>query len=145
MTRYDGMIFIVFTLRKNTDLNMTEFVCENSHVHAMKVTLQVVGKFRWELVLSCNVIPFHQKVEPEASVKKGQTAEGETLKTGEDMVVRNEFLMETAPGDGGHVEYTELALECLDLKAQQELLSPPVSGEYNISCLLWFCRIYLNL
>ncbi|XP_070689889.1 histone-lysine N-methyltransferase EHMT1a isoform X2 [Pempheris klunzingeri] len=42
--------------------------------------------------------------------------------------VRNESLMQVEPGEGGHVEYTELALDCLDLKAQEELLSPPLSG-----------------
>ncbi|CAN9512740.1 unnamed protein product [Ophioblennius macclurei] len=31
-------------------------------------------------------------------------------------------------GPGGPVEYTELALDCLDLKAQVELLSPSLSG-----------------
>uniref|UniRef100_UPI0037E75848 histone-lysine N-methyltransferase EHMT1a isoform X1 n=1 Tax=Semicossyphus pulcher TaxID=241346 RepID=UPI0037E75848 len=36
--------------------------------------------------------------------------------------------MEVEPADGSHVEYTELALDCLDLKAQEELLSPPLSG-----------------
>uniref|UniRef100_A0A667XGT3 Euchromatic histone-lysine N-methyltransferase 1a n=1 Tax=Myripristis murdjan TaxID=586833 RepID=A0A667XGT3_9TELE len=30
--------------------------------------------------------------------------------------------------EGSHVEYTELALDCLDLKAQEELLSPALSG-----------------
>ena len=38
--------------------------------------------------------------------------------------LRSELLMD--PGEG---EYTELALECLDLKAQEELLSPPLSGD----------------
>lgn len=70
-------------------------------------------------------------------MEKGQAAEGATLKPGEETVVGNESLVETAPGEGGHVEYTELALECLDLKAQQELLSPPVSGDYNIQLSTW--------
>lgn len=29
-------------------------------------------------------------------------------------------------------EYTEVALDCLDLKAQEELLSPSLSGHNNI-------------
>lgn len=65
-------------------------------------------------------------------MEKGRAAE-DTLKTGEETTVRNKCLMETTPDEDGHVEYTELALECLDLKAQQELLSPPVSGDHNIS------------
>ncbi|KAG8011663.1 Histone-lysine N-methyltransferase EHMT1 [Nibea albiflora] len=36
--------------------------------------------------------------------------------------------MEVEPGEGSRVEYTELTLDCLDLKAQEELLSPPLSG-----------------
>lgn len=32
--------------------------------------------------------------------------------------------------EDGHVEYTELALDCLDLKAQEELLSPFLSGRH---------------
>lgn len=47
--------------------------------------------------------------------------------------VRNELPMEVEPGDGSHVEYTELALDCLDLKAQEELLLPPLSGDNSIS------------
>ncbi|TKS78009.1 Histone-lysine N-methyltransferase EHMT1 [Collichthys lucidus] len=35
---------------------------------------------------------------------------------------------EVEPGEGSRVEYTELTLDCLDLKAQEELLSPPLSG-----------------
>uniref|UniRef100_A0A7N6APJ3 Euchromatic histone-lysine N-methyltransferase 1a n=1 Tax=Anabas testudineus TaxID=64144 RepID=A0A7N6APJ3_ANATE len=69
-----------------------------------------------------------KKMEPEASVEKTQAAASGTLKTGKEMAVRNETLVQTASGEGGHVEYTELALDCLDLKAQEELLSPPVSG-----------------
>lgn len=56
----------------------------------------------------------------------------EVLKTREQMAIRQESLMEAEPEEGGHVEYTELALDCLDLKAQEELLSPPVSGNYSM-------------
>ncbi len=45
----------------------------------------------------------------------------------------NELLMEGEPGESSRVEYTELALDCLDLKAQEELLSPPLSGDNSIS------------
>lgn len=79
---------------------------------------------------------FTQKVEPGPSVEKIQTAAGEkavilpeTMKAGEQTAVKNESQMKTVPGEGGHVEYTELALDCLDLKAQEELLSSPVSGD----------------
>lgn len=47
--------------------------------------------------------------------------------------VGNDSPMEVEPGEGSHVEYTELALDCLDLKAQEELLSPPLSGDNSSS------------
>ncbi|XP_029294652.1 histone-lysine N-methyltransferase EHMT1a [Cottoperca gobio] len=53
----------------------------------------------------------------------------ETRKAEVPTAVRNELLMELEPGEGCHIEYTELALDCLDLKAQEELLSPPLSAE----------------
>ncbi|XP_076021273.1 histone-lysine N-methyltransferase EHMT1a [Genypterus blacodes] len=52
----------------------------------------------------------------------------DTLKPAAVTHVRIETLMEAKLEEGSHVEYTELALDCLDLKAQQELLSPPLSG-----------------
>uniref|UniRef100_A0A8C9YCS5 Euchromatic histone-lysine N-methyltransferase 1a n=1 Tax=Sander lucioperca TaxID=283035 RepID=A0A8C9YCS5_SANLU len=57
----------------------------------------------------------------------------ETLKARELTAARNESLMEVQPGEGCHVEYTELALDCLDLKAQEELLSPPLSGDNSVA------------
>uniref|UniRef100_A0A7N8YML9 Euchromatic histone-lysine N-methyltransferase 1a n=1 Tax=Mastacembelus armatus TaxID=205130 RepID=A0A7N8YML9_9TELE len=84
------------------------------------------------------VIPFfffflNQKEDPGASVEKNQAATEaipvippETPKAGEQTAVRNELKMEVAAVEGSHVEYTELALDCLDLKAQEELLSPPL-------------------
>uniref|UniRef100_A0A671YTZ4 Euchromatic histone-lysine N-methyltransferase 1a n=1 Tax=Sparus aurata TaxID=8175 RepID=A0A671YTZ4_SPAAU len=57
----------------------------------------------------------------------------ETVKAAEPPVTRNESVMKGEPGEGSHVEYTELTLDCLDLKAQEELLSPPLSGENSIS------------
>lgn len=42
---------------------------------------------------------------------------------------RNESQMEAEPGESSHIEYTELTLDCLDLKAQEELLSAPQSGD----------------
>ncbi|XP_071396302.1 histone-lysine N-methyltransferase EHMT1a [Centroberyx affinis] len=52
----------------------------------------------------------------------------ETLKATEPMAARNETTTTVELEEGGHVEYTELALDCLDLKAQEELLSPALSG-----------------
>ncbi|KAF1388915.1 hypothetical protein PFLUV_G00067880 [Perca fluviatilis] len=76
-----------------------------------------------------------KKGEPGPSVEKNRVATDEkpvilpeTLKARELTAARNESLMEAPPGEGCHVEYTELALDCLDLKAQEELLSPPLSG-----------------
>lgn len=73
-----------------------------------------------------------KKEDPGGSVEKKQVAADEkpatlpeTLEAREPSAVRNESQME---GEGSHVEYTELALDCLDLKAQEELLSPPLSG-----------------
>ncbi|XP_023144429.2 histone-lysine N-methyltransferase EHMT1a isoform X1 [Amphiprion ocellaris] len=77
-----------------------------------------------------------KKEEPGACVEKKHTAvedraviELETVKAGEQTAVMNEFQVgEMESEEGSHVEYTELALDCLDLKAQEELLSPPLSG-----------------
>ena len=81
-----------------------------------------------------------QKEEPGASVEKSRAAADEkpmtateVLTVAEQTVVKIESLHEEEPGEGSHVEYTELALDCLDLKAQEELLSPPQSGDYSIS------------
>uniref|UniRef100_A0A672GRL2 Histone-lysine N-methyltransferase EHMT1-like n=1 Tax=Salarias fasciatus TaxID=181472 RepID=A0A672GRL2_SALFA len=46
---------------------------------------------------------------------------------------------EEQAGPGGPVEYTELALDCLDLKAQVELLSPPLSGQSDLAEELPLC------
>ncbi|XP_077943450.1 histone-lysine N-methyltransferase EHMT1a [Gasterosteus aculeatus] len=51
----------------------------------------------------------------------------EYQKAGEPKAVKN-LSLEVEPGVDCHVEYTELALDCLDLKAQEELLSPPLTG-----------------
>ncbi|XP_044051096.1 histone-lysine N-methyltransferase EHMT1a isoform X2 [Siniperca chuatsi] len=71
-----------------------------------------------------------KKEEPRAGVEKNLAAGDEKLVILPETlkVVRNELLMEVEPGEGSHVEYTELALDCLDLKAQEELLSPPLTG-----------------
>ncbi|XP_053276349.1 histone-lysine N-methyltransferase EHMT1a [Pleuronectes platessa] len=73
--------------------------------------------------------------EPGASVEKSRAAAHEKAMTATEVhtvaqqtVVKIESLHEADPGEGSHVEYTELALDCLDLKAQEELLSPPQSG-----------------
>lgn len=73
-----------------------------------------------------------KKEESGVSVEKNQTAaDGKpvtppaTMQVGAQKAVRRESLVEEIEsGQGSHVEYTELALDCLDLKAQQELLSP---------------------
>lgn len=81
---------------------------------------------------------FPQKEELPASVDHIQsTAEQkavvvpETLKTEEAAAAaaRRSSQTQVEPGQGGQVEYTELTLDCLDLKAQEELLSPPLSGD----------------
>lgn len=74
-------------------------------------------------------------------MEKNQTAVVEkpvslpvTVQAGATTAVRREsHVEEMESGQGSHVEYTELALDCLDLKAQQELLSPSVSaGKMNL-------------
>lgn len=73
---------------------------------------------------------FIQKEDTGATVEKNQTAVDE--RTREPSDARNKLQMEMEPGDGSHVEYTELTLDCLDLKAQEALLSPPHSGNKSI-------------
>lgn len=76
-----------------------------------------------------------KKEEPKVRMKKNQTAAVEkpvippvTVQAGATTAVRGEsHVEEMESGQGSHVEYTELALDCLDLKAQQELLSPSIS------------------
>lgn len=64
-----------------------------------------------------------------SQVKDGAAAEETPVKLPETLkVVRSEALKGEEPENSSHIEYTELALECLDLKAQEELLSPPLSG-----------------
>lgn len=82
--------------------------------------------------------------------KDGAAADGvkpvsplETLKPAAMTVIRNESLMEAKLEEGSYVEYTELALDCLDLKAQEELLSPPLSG-MDFKCLLEFTEFSCN-
>lgn len=72
-------------------------------------------------------------------MEKNQTAVVEkpmtppvTVQAGATTAVRSEsHVEEIESGQGSHVEYTELALDCLDLKAQQELLSPSISAGKN--------------
>ncbi|XP_068616787.1 histone-lysine N-methyltransferase EHMT1-like [Brachionichthys hirsutus] len=68
-----------------------------------------------------------KKEEAGGSKEVNHGAADETLMTGEPPAGKDEPLMEVEEGDGGRVEYTELSLDCLDLKAQEELL-PPLSG-----------------
>lgn len=77
-----------------------------------------------------------QKEEPAAGVEKNRTAADEkpvnlpeSLKAREPPAARNDPQVEVEPGESSHIEYTELTLDCLDLKAQEELLSPPLSGD----------------
>ncbi|XP_076587571.1 histone-lysine N-methyltransferase EHMT1a isoform X2 [Chaetodon auriga] len=76
-----------------------------------------------------------KKEDPGVSADKNRAAadekpaiSAETLKDGEPPATRNEVQVEVEASTGSHVEYTELTLDCLDLKAQEELLSPPPSG-----------------
>lgn len=55
-----------------------------------------------------------------------------TLQAAAQKAVRREPpVEEVESGQSSHVEYTELALDCLDLKAQQELLSPSLPAGEN--------------
>ncbi|XP_035496294.2 histone-lysine N-methyltransferase EHMT1a isoform X4 [Scophthalmus maximus] len=78
-----------------------------------------------------------KKEEVGASLEKSRAAADdkapETPAVGEQAAVRNESLLGTEPGEGTHVEYTELALDCLDLKAQEELLSPPLTADSEVT------------
>ncbi|XP_013879446.1 histone-lysine N-methyltransferase EHMT1 [Austrofundulus limnaeus] len=73
-----------------------------------------------------------QKEEPKASEMMSKTtgdnsgAQPQTEEAAEQAECKKEEpLVEGAES----VEYTELALDCLDLRAQEELLSPPLSGD----------------
>nr|XP_040050762.1 histone-lysine N-methyltransferase EHMT1a isoform X3 [Gasterosteus aculeatus aculeatus] len=75
-----------------------------------------------------------KKEEPGPTVVPNRAAGDKKLgivpeyqKAGEPKAVKN-LSLEVEPGVDCHVEYTELALDCLDLKAQEELLSPPLTG-----------------
>ncbi|PWA18366.1 hypothetical protein CCH79_00009981 [Gambusia affinis] len=72
------------------------------------------------------------KEKPKANVKKNLPAsagksvtEHKTVNAGEQTATEKRKIS----SEDGHVEYTELALDCLNLKAQEELLSPFLSGE----------------
>lgn len=75
---------------------------------------------------------FSQKEEPKASLVTSKTAgdnlgaQPQTEEASEQTASRKEVPL---VGGAESVEYTELALDCLDLKAQEELLSPPLSGD----------------
>ncbi|XP_042343678.1 histone-lysine N-methyltransferase EHMT1a [Plectropomus leopardus] len=76
-----------------------------------------------------------KKEEPGASMESNSTAADkkpvilpETVKAEDSLAVRNDSQVKVNPGESCPVEYTELALDCLDLKVQEELLSPPLSG-----------------
>ncbi|KAM9858924.1 histone-lysine N-methyltransferase EHMT1-like [Aulostomus maculatus] len=71
--------------------------------------------------------------KPLTSAEEKPEILAESLKADEPGAARNDSLMMVDPGEGSHVEYTELALDCLDLKAQEELLSPPSSGLTSIA------------
>ncbi|XP_077457853.1 histone-lysine N-methyltransferase EHMT1a isoform X3 [Stigmatopora argus] len=47
-----------------------------------------------------------------------------TTKCEETSVMRSEFFKDGQSGEASHVEYTELNLDCIDLKVQEELLLP---------------------
>ncbi|XP_074527144.1 histone-lysine N-methyltransferase EHMT2-like isoform X2 [Halichoeres trimaculatus] len=72
-----------------------------------------------------------EKKEDQAvgQVKNGATGEGTPVILPEMLrPARSDALEGAEPENSSHAEYTELTLDCLDLKAQEELLSPPQSG-----------------
>ncbi|CAJ1068690.1 histone-lysine N-methyltransferase EHMT1-like [Xyrichtys novacula] len=71
-------------------------------------------------------IKLQEKRENQASnqIKNGPAADERPVILQQTV---NEPLIEEEPENSSHVEYTELALDCLNLKAQEELLSPPLS------------------
>ncbi|XP_034397619.1 histone-lysine N-methyltransferase EHMT1a [Cyclopterus lumpus] len=117
--------------------------CKESRAVSASIKPQSAVKRRKRKMGMYNLVPKKKakalkqqdkKEEPGPSVEKNRAAADEeprilpeTRKASEPTATRNESL-ELEPGEGCHVEYTELALDCLDLKAQEELLSPPLSG-----------------
>lgn len=67
-----------------------------------------------------------EKTEAAAELKTATAPD--TPVVSEQKLLKSDSQVEAQPGDCSHVEYTELALECLDLKAQEKLLLPPLSG-----------------
>uniref|UniRef100_A0A8C4HPQ5 Euchromatic histone-lysine N-methyltransferase 1a n=1 Tax=Dicentrarchus labrax TaxID=13489 RepID=A0A8C4HPQ5_DICLA len=90
-----------------------------------------------------NVIPvFNQKEESGARMEKNRTAAdkkpvilSETLKAAKLPVARNESLTEVEPGEGSHVEYTELTLDCV--AADAEVTETDLAEELPLCC----CRM----
>ncbi|XP_024908759.1 histone-lysine N-methyltransferase EHMT1 isoform X2 [Cynoglossus semilaevis] len=67
-----------------------------------------------------------EKTEAAAELKTATAPD--TPVVSEQKLLKSDSQVEAQPGDCSHVEYTELALECLDLKAQEKLLLPPLSA-----------------
>ncbi|KAL7391599.1 hypothetical protein ABVT39_011542 [Epinephelus coioides] len=108
---------------------------------AVKKKKRKMGMYNLVPKKKAKALKQQEKVEePGPSVEKNRAAADEkpvtvleTLKAENATAVMNKLLMEMDPGEGCHVEYTELALDCLDLKAQEELLSPPLSGDAEVT------------
>ncbi|KAK2837107.1 hypothetical protein Q5P01_014319 [Channa striata] len=109
--------------------------CHSRKGKAVKRKKRKMGMYNLVPKKKAKVLKQQEKaVEPAASLENSYTAAGETavvvpeIAKVKDQTVRSVTKLEAAPGEGFHVEYTELALDCLDLKAQQELLPPSKSG-----------------
>ncbi|XP_041854815.1 histone-lysine N-methyltransferase EHMT1-like [Melanotaenia boesemani] len=97
---------------------------------AVKKRRRKMGMYNLVPKKKVKTVQHHKKKQkPEAGVEKSQPAADEASVPGGHPPTRKEV----ESGDGGHVEYTELALDCLDLKAQEELLSPPLSGDAEVT------------
>ncbi|XP_034547913.1 histone-lysine N-methyltransferase EHMT1a isoform X2 [Notolabrus celidotus] len=103
-----------------------------SKPHSVKRKKRKMGMYNLVPKKKTKTLKQPEKKEDQAAsqVKKDGAAADENPATSPEAVkvVRNEAVMGEEPENNSHVEYTELALDCLDLKAQEELLSPPLSG-----------------
>lgn len=100
-----------------------DFCKKSTYLH-VKVSIETAT------TLNSNVPVFTQKEEKKTSgAKEAAETKANTGKAAEhSAAVGVERAERVERVEASLAEYTELALDCLDLKAQEELLSPPPSG-----------------
>ncbi|XP_034027155.1 histone-lysine N-methyltransferase EHMT1-like [Thalassophryne amazonica] len=122
--------------RQKCKLKQASSVCSYTKPQtAMKKKKRKMGMYSLVPKKKTKVLKQQEKnVEPLDIMKQSRLAADAVIpeslhemKSGDGMVEKNDLLMEVKLGEGCCIEYTELALDCLDLKAQEELLLPRLS------------------